>query len=175
MTTLNTWNRTICSTVALTLLVACSWQSVQAQSVNDRKTTAKATITGSPKLYDGSYASAGTSSVCGELPKEMNFSGLASFVIEFPSNGTGNEPIRSISFGSNKLVGGVTTASVFRLDVGVTTADGGKPSGYVLNTDDGKPKNTGIATLTKKGATTTLNVKGTNDMGETIDLTVVCM
>ena len=51
---------------------AASSQSVQTQSANNRKTTAQALITGSPKLYDGSYASTGTSSVCGELPKELN-------------------------------------------------------------------------------------------------------
>lgn len=113
--------------------------------------------------------------VCGELPKELNFSGEASFIVEFPRDGTGNEQIRSIAFGSNQLVGGVDTASVFRLNVSVTTAAGGKPAAYVLNTDSGKPKDTGTATLTKKGAVTTLNVRGQNDMGETIALTVVCM
>lgn len=175
MTNLPRWNRKARVALAVSVGLACSWQSVNAQSVNDRKTSARATITGSPQLYDGAYSTTGTSSVCGELPKEMNFSGEASFIIEFPRDGTGDEQIRSIAFGSNKLVGSVTTASVFSLNVNVTTASGGKPAAYVLNTDSGKPKNTGTATLKKKGAATTLNVKGTNDMGETIDLTVVCM
>lgn len=115
MTNLPRRNRKARVALVLSVGLACSWQSAHAQSINDRKTTARAAITGSPKLYDGSYASTGTSSVCGELPKEMTFTGVATFVIEFPSDGTGNEPIRSIAFGSDKLVGGVTTASVFRL------------------------------------------------------------
>ena len=154
---------------------AASSQSVQAQSVNNRKTNAQALISGSPKLYDGSYATTGTSSVCGELPKELNLSGQASFIIEFPRDGTGKEPISSIAFGSNQLVGGVTTASVFRLNIHVTTAAGGTPPAYVLNTDDGKPKNVGTATLTTKDGVTTLKVDGVNDMGEKILLTVDCM
>ena len=99
---------------------------------------------------------------------------LAVFVVEFPYDGTGNEPINSISFGSKELVGGVTKSTVFRMNVNVLTAKGGKPPAYVLNTDPPSPKNVGTATLTRKGNETTLRVVGQNDMGETIDLTVTC-
>jgi hypothetical protein len=157
----------------LALALEGGWQSAQAQSINQRQTTALALIAGSHRLYDGSFAATGTSSVCGEIPKEASMTGVATFVIEFPSDAI-NEPLQSIAFGSNELVGGVTKASVFRLNVHVKTADGGTPPGYVLNTDDGKPKNVGTATLTNKAGVTTLKVVGQNDMGETNDLTVTC-
>jgi hypothetical protein len=157
----------------LALALEGRWQSAQAQSINQRQTIAEARIAGSRGLYDGSFAATGTSSVCGEIPKEASMTGVATFVVEFPSDAL-NEPLQSIAFGSNDLVGGVTKASVFRLMVHVKTARGGTPPGYVLNTDSGNPKNVGTATLTNKGGVTTLKVVGQNDMGETIDLTVTC-
>lgn len=141
-------------------------------SINQRKTTARVTITGSPKLRDGSYELTGTSGVCGEIPKEASLTGQAAFVVEFPNDGSPNDPINAISFGSGQLVGGVTKASVFRLQVNVRTANGGRPPAYVLNTDT--PKNTGQATLTVKGTTVTLRVTGQEVMGETINLEVTC-
>jgi hypothetical protein len=155
----------------LVVALAGGWESVQAQSINQRPTTAQALIAGSRGLYDGSFAATDTSSVCGEIPKEVM--GIATFVVEFPSNAI-TAPLQSIAFGSNELVGGVTKGTVFRLNVHVKTAQGGTPPAYVLNTDDGKPKNVGTATLTKKGGVTTLKVVGQNDMGETIDLSVSC-
>jgi hypothetical protein len=68
----------------------------------------------------------------------------------------------------------VTKATIFRLDVGVVTANGGRPPSYVLNTDGKLAKNVGTATLATKGGVTTLRVVGQNDMAETIDLTVEC-
>jgi len=110
-----------------------SW--AQSQSIYQRETAAQAVIAGSRTRYDGSFALTAKSSVCGEIPKDESLTGTAVFVIEFPSDGTGNGPINSIAFGSKELVGGVTKSTVFRLNVGVVTALGGKPPAYVLNTD----------------------------------------
>jgi hypothetical protein len=150
-------------------------QSALAQSVNNRKTVTRAIIAGSHKLYDGDFSGAGTSSVCGELPKERNFAGVASFIIEYPSDVPPAAGVQSISFASAKLVGKATTATVFRLSVSVAGPAIGRPYAYVLNTDDGKPNNSGVATLLRnKGGSLTLKVKGHNDMSQTIDLTVTC-
>ncbi len=143
-------------------------------SINQRKTTARVTISGSPKLRDGSFTLAGTSGVCGEIPKEASLTGQAAFVIEFPYDGKPGDSINSISFGSHQLVGGVTTATMFRLNVTVMTANGGRPPAYVLNTDAKNPKSAGTATLSTKGSTSTLHLVGQNDMNETIDLEVSC-
>lgn len=163
-------------TVMIAAALFISSQSVVAQSVNMRKTIARAMIAGSHNRYDGNFNAGGISSVCGELPKEMNFSGLASFIVEFPSDALpATAGIQSIAFSSNQLVGKVTRASVFRLNVAVRTAKGARPPAYVLNTDDRKPKNTGTAILTRnKGGGVTLRVTGQNDMGETIDITITC-
>lgn len=157
-------------------LAACAAGLTWAQSLSiyQRETVAQALIAGSHGRYDGSYALTAKSSICGEIPKEASLTGTAVFVVEFPFDGTGNEPINSISFGSKELVGGVTKSTVFRMNVNVLTAKGGKPPAYVLNTDPPSPKNVGTATLTRKGNETTLRVVGQNDMGETIDLTVTC-
>lgn len=149
-----------------------AWSAAQ-PSINQRPTVAKALISGSPKLRDGSFSATGVSGVCGEIPKEASLTGVATFVIEFPSDPPSGT-LTSIAFGSNQLVGGVTKATIFRLDVGVVTANGGRPPSYVLNTDGKLAKNVGTATLATKGGVTTLRVVGQNDMAETIDLTVEC-
>jgi hypothetical protein len=147
----------------------------QSPSIDQRDTVAQVVITGSrTPRYDGKFVLTAKSSTCGEIAKEASITGTAVFVVEFPADGTGNEPIRSISFGSKELVGGVTKSTAFRLNVNVRTAQGGTPPAYVLNTDPPSPKNVGTATLMRKGNETTLRVVGQNDMGETIDLTVTC-
>jgi hypothetical protein len=143
--------------------------AAQIPSINQRPTTAKAVITGSPKLRDGSFTASGTSGICGVMPKEVV--GEDTFVIEFP-NDTPTGTITSISFGSKELVGKNTKSTVFRLNVGVTTAKGGRPPNYVLNS--GEPKMKGEATVVNDKGVTILHVVGTEVMGETIDLTVEC-
>ena len=159
--------------MAAALAIPC--HAASSQSINMRPTTARATIIGSRNLYDGTFHARGTSSVCGVIPKERSMTGVANFVIEFPSDALPNAGIQSIAFGSSKLVGKVTQTPSFRLAVGVLTAKGGRPPAYVLNTDPATPKNSGLATLTKtKAGALTLRVKGQNDMGQSIDLTVSC-
>jgi hypothetical protein len=142
-------------------------------SIYQRSTSAKAVITGSPKLRDGGFAAKGVSGICGEIPKEASLTGEANFIVEFPSDPPSGT-ITAIAFGSKELVGGVAKSTAFRLMVGVVTANGGRPPNYVLNTDAKQPKNSGTATLTTADGVTTLRVVGQNDMGETIDLTIGC-
>ena len=145
----------------------------QTPSIYGRKTTARATITGSPKLRDGSFTATGVSGICGVIPKESSLTGEANFVIEFP-NDTPTGSITSIAFGSKELLGNGAKSTVFRLNVGVRTADGGRPPNYVLNTDPPDAKVSGIATLLEEKGVTTLTVTGRENMGETIALTVIC-
>ena len=163
-------------TWVLAIVVGTAQPSLPQSAINQRSTIAKALIGGSPRLRDGSFNATGVSSVCGVIPKEASLTGEAVFVIEFPYDPLPAPPgtITSIAFGSSQLVGGVTKATVFRLMVGVRTANGGTPPNYVLNTDSGRAKNIGTATLTDRNGETTLRVVGQEDMGETIDLTVTC-
>lgn len=164
------------TTMAIILLgaVAVDFSPLAAQSASiyQRQTSVQATIMGSRGRYDGGFGATGTSSICGEIPKEASLSGEAAFNVEFPSEISGNQTITAVAFGSKQLAGGISKASVFRLMVGVRLANGGRPPNYVLNTDT--PKNTGSATLTRQGAAITLKVVGQNDAGESIDLTVIC-
>jgi hypothetical protein len=157
----------------LALVVAPAQPFAGQSAINQRSTSARATIGGSPRDRDGSFQAAGVSGVCGEIPKEASLTGQATFVIEFPSD-PASGTITAIAFGSHQLVAGVTKATAFRLMVGVVTAKGGRPPHYVLNTDSGQARNAGTATLTNNNGETTLKVIGQNDMGETIDLTVTC-
>ena len=157
--------------VAALLAAGAVTSADQSSSINGRKTTARATITGSPKLRDGAFTASGVSGICGVIPKEVM--GEANFVIEFPNDApTGT--ITSVAFGSKELVDGVTKSTRFRLSVAVLTAKGGRPPAYVLNTDSARGKASGTAVLSEAKGVTTLSVIGHEEMGETIDLTVVC-
>ena len=161
--------------VLVTVLLAAlaTPAAAQSSSIHGRRTTATAQISGSPRLRDGAFTASGVSGVCGVIPKEASMTGEASFVIEFPNDApTGT--VTSVAFGSKQLVGGVTTATAFRLSVGVLTANGGRPPAYVLNTDSPQAKASGTATLSEEKGVTTLHVTGREVMGETIALTVVC-
>jgi hypothetical protein len=143
------------------------------QNISNRPTDANALIAGSKGLYDGTFKSPGTSSVCGEIPKMASLTGEDTFVIEF-SGGEKPGEVTSITFGSKDLVRGATTSSLFSLNITVVTSNGGRPYAYKLHTDEKKPGESGTATLVQKGKATTLTVRGQNDMKETITLIVTC-
>lgn len=164
---------------AVLLSVALLAQPVASQSpsIYQRHTTAKALITGSPRLRDGSYQANGTSSICGVIPKEASLTGEATFVVEFPSETPQQSPgsITSIAFGSRELASGKDGKSArFRLDIGVVNAMGRQPAAYVLNTEPPRPNNEGLATLTRTAGELTLSVTGKEEGGETISLNVTC-
>ena len=54
------------------------------------------------------------------------------------------------------------------------TKDGGRPPSFVLRTKEPRFKETGKATLAAYGRTAQLAVEGRNDLGETLQMTVVC-
>jgi hypothetical protein len=120
----------------------------------------------------------GTSSVCGEIPKESSLTGEAAFVVEF-SGGGPHQTVTSIAFGSKGLTGRATQTNSFRLYVHVVTAKGGRPPAYVLNTEQAgvKVRSTDLlpkARLTRQGGVTTLDIAGVDDAGDTITLQLTC-
>jgi hypothetical protein len=163
--------------LAATLGIALSTQGLhaQAQPFNNRKTSAKATIAGSHGTYDGTFVASNVSNICGEVPAMMNFSGQASFIVEYPRDPRDADQIQSISFGSTKLTGKATTASAFLLNISVLAKNGGRPYAYVLNTQD-NPKVCGVATLIRNmDRSVVLSVRGKNEAGETIQLSITCI
>lgn len=167
-------NRYSSVSVALLLVVAAA-DTVAAQSINDRKASARATITGSNRIYDGTFVATGIAMICGEVPKERSLTGTAVFNIEYPLDAKDTDQIQSISFGSTELVNGKTRATKFSLNISVRLPNGSKPYPYVLITDAGRPGNSGVATLTKNNnKSIELNVAGKSERKETISLKVTC-
>jgi hypothetical protein len=142
------------------------------QDPHHQRPTDVTVVIGNSRMSAGTYRTSAPSRVCGELPAERNFSGKPSFVVEFPD--AVNTDVTNVTFASNALVGQTTTTGSFRLSVGVKRADGRQPPQYVLNTDPPSPPASGTATRTSAAGTDTLKVTGTNEIGETIELTVVC-
>ena len=139
---------------------------------NERPAEVKIVMSTSRGKYDGTYQLTEVARVCGEVPKELNFAGVASFIVQlYPDSGVGE--VQDVTFGSKELVGKVTTTSKFNLSVNLKSPKIGSPPAYVLDTE--QPKMTGTAKLTTiSPGTTQLKIDGVNDRGETIDLTLVC-
>lgn len=163
------------SRMLLLLAFTASSLPAQTQPFNDRKASARATIVGSRRLYDGTFAASGVAQVCGEMPAMMSMTGTATFVIEYPLDAKDTDQIQSISFGSSQLVGSVRKTSSFRFSIAVRLPNGSRPYAYVLNTDPPGTTNSGTATLVKnKGGGLTLTVAGTNDRKETVKFSMTC-
>ena len=144
------------------------------QNIYQRPTVANVIIIGSKNLFDGTYITKGNSRICGELPALAPLPS-AGFVIEFDGQSPSNvAAVLTIAFGSKELVGGVTKSALFNLNVSVRTSKGGEPPAYVLHTDQGKPGNSGLATLRHRGNAVDLDLRGTNDFGQSITLLVSC-
>ena len=142
--------------------------------IYQRPTSITATISGSPKLRNGSFTGQGTSGICGEVPKMRSLTGEDTFSVEFSGAESSPGSVTSVSFGSKQIVRGVLSGSQFVVNVSVVTADGGRPPLYALDTEQKKPGVSGTVTLTQRGQATTLSLTGTNDAKETITLTITC-
>ena len=93
------------------------------------------------------------------------------FTLMFPDGE--DVEITDINFSADTLPVGKTTTS-FYIAISLKAKQGGRPPGYVVRANEPRFKETGTATLTVKGGTATLTVVGTNDMGETMNMTAVC-
>ena len=144
------------------------------QNLAHQRPTDVTLIMGNSRRYTGTYRASQRSLTCGELSPEQSITGERMFVVEFPYDGT--PEITAVTFGSFKLVAGVTTTNQFRLNVNVKAKQGGEPPGFAINTVPPVPRNMGrgTATLSVAAGTATLRVVGANEMGETIDITLVC-
>jgi len=139
---------------------------------------AEAIVVMGPGQYAGTYKLTEVAKVCGEVPADLNFSGVPAFgVTLYPDGGGTPDPaagaIVDVSFDSKELVGKVTTSANFFLSLSLTSPKIGRPPKYVLDTS--KPKNSGTATLTMPSpGTLQLRVKGADDFYGTVDLTLTC-
>ena len=111
------------------------------QSALYQRPTDVTLIMGNSLRYTGTYGASQLSQTCGELSPEESITGERMFIVEFPYDGT--PEITAVSFGSFKLVSGVTTTDQFRLNVNVKAKQGGEPPGFAINTVPPVPKEHG--------------------------------
>jgi hypothetical protein len=153
-------------------LVLASAGAAQNQDPRAQRPTEANLVMGNGRTYAGTYLAVAKSRVCGELPAELSITGEPTFVVEFPDDEI--VEITSIAFGSKTLVGGKATTDKFVLNVGVKAKNGGRPPHYSIDTQTPRPKHTGTATLTTAAGTHTLKITAVNEMGETLEMTLVC-
>jgi hypothetical protein len=157
--------------VALALLGATPAVSAQTPDTSSQRPTDVTLIMGNSRTYAGSYRASGMSRICGYGPLRDMAGFVDGFTLMFP-DGEDLEII-DINFNADTLPVGRTTPS-FYIAISLKAKQGGTPAAYVVRANEPRFKETGTATLTVQGGTATLRVKGTNDMGETMDMTAVC-
>ncbi|HMA41279.1 MAG TPA: hypothetical protein VKP10_14485, partial [Gemmatimonadales bacterium] len=145
--------------------------SAQAPDTSSQRPTDVTLIMGNSRTYAGSYRASGMSRICGYGPLRDMAGFVDGFTLMFP-DGEDLEII-DINFNADTLPVGRTTPS-FYISISLKAKQGGTPAAYVVRANEPRFKETGTATLTAQGGTATLRVKGTNDMGETMDMTAVC-
>lgn len=128
-------------------------------------------IMGNSRRYAGAYQASGTSRICGYGPLRDMAGFVDGFTLMFPDGE--DVEITDINFSADTLPVGSTTTS-FYVAISLKAKQGGRPAAYVVRANEPRFKETGTATLTVQGGTATLKVVGTNDMGETMNMTAVC-
>ena len=141
----------------------------QRDTISRRPVDIALTIANS-RTYAGSYRATGISRGCGNMVLSMTGQEKA-FNVEFPYEG--DFEIVDLSFAADTLAPGTETDKYY-LSVSLKTKDGGRPPSFVLRTKEPRFKETGKAQLAVDGGTAQLTVSGSNDLGETLKMTVVC-
>ena len=159
---------------ALLAFVTLTTATLAAQaSLLQRPTSVAATMGNSPKLYNGAYTSSGVARMCGETDPQQSFTGQRAFLVEFPLDYNGGSVV-DVRFNSTTLVGPVRETGGFFVSVTVKAANGGQPPAYVVDTERPAPGSSGKASLEVKGGVASLRVQGSDALGQTLDLTIVC-
>lgn len=139
-------------------------------SGNGRPVTITFTLSGTTTDVDGAYTGSGPARLCGNAV--MNLTGnTKSFSVEFPDSGDPAQ-IKDLTFGADDLVANSSTG-VFYVSVSVKAADGHEPPSLVFDTESGGDAS-GSAQRSEAGATTTLILQASDDLGQTISLTATC-
>ena len=138
-----------------------------------RPVSVSETLGNSPKLYDGQYTSSGVGRMCGETDPLQSFTGQRQFVVEFPLDYSGGSVV-DLRFSSKTLIGTTRQTGTFFVSITVKAANGGTPPAYVVDTERPVARNSGTASLNVKNGETTLTVKGSDALGQTLELTVTC-
>jgi hypothetical protein len=143
-------------------------------AITQRPSDVTATMANS-RMYTGVYHGTLKSRMCGET--DPMYTGSHTYLFEYPDI---DDPmtikgITDVRFSSAALVGGAKETDKFHVSVTVSPSQmGGSPPAYVVDTTRVGAKVSGKATLQVNGGTSTLSVSAVNELGETLQLTVVC-
>ena len=165
--------------VLLTVLVAmagvaASWRALAQPAITQRSASVSATITNSPKLYNGAYAGSLKSRMCGET--DPMYTGRRTYLFEYPDI---DDPrtikgITDVSFFSDELVGQGRVTTKFHVSITVSPSGvGGSPPAYVVDTTI-PGRGQGKATLTITGGTAELNITAVDPLGQELQMKVTC-
>jgi hypothetical protein len=155
-------------------LTAGARETAAQAALLQRPTEVTAVLGNSPRLYNGKYSTSQVSRMCGETDPLQSFTGQRIFVVEYPLDYNGTAEIVDVRFSSRSLVGPIRQTNTFFVSVTVKAKIGGQPPAYVVDTERPAAGNSGTASLEIKGGVTRLSVRGVDQLGQTLDLTVVC-
>jgi hypothetical protein len=127
------------------------------------------------RLYTGGYKGTLTSRMCGET--DPMYTGSHTYLFEYPhiDDPSAIKGITDVRFFSAALIDGARETDKFFVSITVSPSQmGGSPPAYVVDTTRAGAKVSGKATLAVTGGTSQLNVSAVNELGETLQLTVVC-
>jgi hypothetical protein len=143
-------------------------------AITQRPSDVTATLANS-RLYTGVYKGTLKSRMCGET--DPMYTGSHTYLFEYPDidDPATIKGITDVRFSAAALVSGAKETDKFHVSVTVSPSQmGGNPPAYVVDTTRVGAKVSGKATLQVNGATSQLNVSAVNELGETLQLTVVC-
>jgi hypothetical protein len=144
-------------------------------AITQRPASVSATISNSPKLYNGAYAGSLKSRMCGET--DPMYTGNHTYLFEYPDI---DDPrtikgITDVRFFSAELVGAGRVTTKFHVSITVSPSGvGGSPPAYVVDTINPRGKESGKATLSISGGTATLDIKATDALGQELQMKIEC-
>ena len=161
--------------IALWLMCLLGANRVWAQpAITQRPAEITATMANS-RVYTGLYKGTLRSRMCGET--DPMYTGTHTYLVEYPDidDPATIKGITDVRFSSDALVGSVRETDKFFVSVTVSPSQmGGSPPAYVVDTTRAGAKVSGKATLQINGGTAQLSVSSVNELGETLQLVVVC-
>jgi hypothetical protein len=160
--------------VAVVAVTAGARETAAQAALLQRPTDVTAVLGNSPRLYNGGYSTRQVSRMCGETDPLQSFTGQRIFVVEYPLDHNGTAEIVDVRFSSRSLVGAVRKTNTFFVSVTVKAKIGGQPPACVVDTERPAPGTSGSASLQVTGGVAHLTVHAVDQLGQTLDLTVVC-
>jgi hypothetical protein len=159
---------------ATAMMTAAVWKAQAQAGLFGRPASVTVVLASTFEKFDGTYTSTQVARICGETDPTQFWTGERAFVMEYPLDLVGNAEILNVAFHSKMLVGGVKQTNTFFVSASVVSKDGGRYPALVVDTEQPAPGHSGTASLNAEGGKEELKVRATDDLGRTLDLSVIC-